>query len=207
MGGTTRFPLARAEAWANDLARMLRRRTERVEVAGSIRRRKPDVGDVEIVFVPRFEVRPVEAQAREPAEPPPPSAQASLFGAPPPPAAPAPKPVQVNLVWDFMDQLVAAGVIAAPTKAGERFRSYPGDHERPQIDLFAVAPPAQWGAIFTIRTGSGDYSKRLMGALRKRGLRCQDGAVWEGAQVLPTPEEEDFFEACGLPWVRPEDRQ
>jgi DNA polymerase/3'-5' exonuclease PolX len=111
------------------------------------------------------------------------------------------------LVWAYLDRLVATGILAAPTKAGDKMRCYPGSDTRPQLDVFAVTPPAEWGAIFAIRTGSAEFSQRCMVALRRRGLRCQDGAVWRGNVKLATPEEADFFRACGLPWVPPEERR
>lgn len=40
---------------AEDLKTMLERSCERIEIAGSIRRRKPDVGDIELLCIPKFE--------------------------------------------------------------------------------------------------------------------------------------------------------
>jgi len=47
--------LNRAEAIAEEIMGLLDGSCDRKEIAGSIRRRKPDVGDIEILCIPRFE--------------------------------------------------------------------------------------------------------------------------------------------------------
>ena len=47
--------LDRANAIAEEIMGLLDGSCERKEIAGSIRRRKPDVGDIEILCIPRFE--------------------------------------------------------------------------------------------------------------------------------------------------------
>ena len=51
--GKPRVPLALAVAIAEEVRALLAPACERLEVAGSIRRRRPDVGDVELVAVPK----------------------------------------------------------------------------------------------------------------------------------------------------------
>lgn len=55
---TTKFPRTQALAVAEELVAALRPACERLEIAGSLRRGKAEVGDVEILFVPRVEERP-----------------------------------------------------------------------------------------------------------------------------------------------------
>lgn len=50
-----RFDLATAEAIARDVVALLAPYCERIEIAGSIRRRRPVVGDIEVVAIPRSE--------------------------------------------------------------------------------------------------------------------------------------------------------
>ncbi|MDP2952014.1 MAG: hypothetical protein Q8O76_01695, partial [Chloroflexota bacterium] len=54
MGGQTRFPLLHASAVARDLMELLEASCERLAIAGSIRRKKPDVGDIELLAIPRL---------------------------------------------------------------------------------------------------------------------------------------------------------
>ncbi|MBA7555427.1 hypothetical protein ES705_48089 [subsurface metagenome] len=46
--------LKKAKAIADELVELLRLACERLVVAGSIRRRKPDVGDIELLCIPKF---------------------------------------------------------------------------------------------------------------------------------------------------------
>src|SRR5438045_3687642 len=50
---TTRTPLAEARAIAEDFRDLIADSCDQVEIAGSIRRQKPDIGDIEIVAVPK----------------------------------------------------------------------------------------------------------------------------------------------------------
>lgn len=178
-----RWPLAQAREIADRLAESLRPACLKIEVAGSIRRRKPDVGDIEIVLLPRTEERPLPGQG-------------GLFDA-------APRMERVNLAWETLDPL-----LGRPMKGGERMRCYLATEERPQIDIFSVADPRSWGNILAIRTGPASFSKGLVVSLLKRRWAQANGLVWDAAdRVVPCPEEEDFFRACGRPWVRPEDRK
>lgn len=49
----TRWPYAEARAVADELLALLTPATERIAIAGSVRRERPDCGDVELVFIPR----------------------------------------------------------------------------------------------------------------------------------------------------------
>jgi len=46
--------LEKAKAIAEELKELLAPACERIRIAGSIRRRKPDVGDIEILAIPKF---------------------------------------------------------------------------------------------------------------------------------------------------------
>lgn len=182
MSNTTRWPLAKAAAYARSLVSYISPYCERIEVAGSIRRRRPDVGDVELVLIPRLKARISGQQMR-------------MFGDPIPT-----KPH--SLTWEVLDQL-----FGAPEKGGDRYRCYPAVEKRPQVDIFAVLPPAQWGPMYCLRTGPAAFSKDCVIRLRKRGMRQEAGRVMKGEQVVDCPEELDFLRACGLPWIAPEDRR
>src|SRR5690348_11104894 len=59
MSTGTRIPLRQAEQSAERLIERIRDCCERIEVAGSIRRRLPTVGDIELVAVPKIDRQPV----------------------------------------------------------------------------------------------------------------------------------------------------
>jgi DNA polymerase/3'-5' exonuclease PolX len=93
-------------------------------------------------------------------------------------------------------------------KAGDRYIQVEQVLESPYtLDLFLVHPPAEWGTLFAIRTGPASWSRELVTRIRGRLWRCQDGhVVDERGQVVPTPEEADFFRTALTPWVPPEQR-
>jgi DNA polymerase/3'-5' exonuclease PolX len=180
-----RLSLLQAEAVASRLVTLLRPGCSRIEIAGSIRRRRPDVGDVEIVAVPRFED----------------GIPASMFDPPP----------KVSALDSIFALAFESGVLAPHPERpanGERYKRLWIPKPGIQLDLFLVAPPAEWGPIFTIRTGPAAFSQRLVTALLDKGWRCHEGRViGKRGETVPCPEERDFFAACGEPWTEPEVRR
>lgn len=90
-----------------------------------------------------------------------------------------------------------------------------------KLDLFLCWPPAEWGTLMAIRTGPAEYSRYLVTELRRKGWRCERGTVWRprqdprdtstperlgGLVRFPTPDESDFFEACGVEMPPPHRR-
>lgn len=85
------------------------------------------------------------------------------------------------------------------------------------LDLFIVLPDRQWGPTMLIRTGPGDANQALVTAewmknsngdqgVLPPGMKFQDGAILRGGVELDTPEEWDVFSALGLPYISPLDR-
>lgn len=187
MSDKPRIPLAEAEAVAAELVELLRPAVERIEIAGSIRRRRPDVGDLEICCVPRFAM-----------------VAADLFGEGRP----------VDQLHALCSELISQGELGfrldrnGHMAFGERykrlsFRGYP-------LDIFCVLHPAQWGVIFAIRTGPADFSHRMVKDRRYGGMlpewaEVRDGAVRHrrSGEVLQMPEESDLFRVLGYETVPP----
>jgi DNA polymerase/3'-5' exonuclease PolX len=203
MSAKVAVDLLTAQEIAAAIVVLLRPACERIEVAGSIRRRRPEVGDVEIVAEPRL-------------------VSCDFFGS-----------VEHSLLDDLLAGLVQEGALVQGEKDGPKFKQYRIPLVNLGLDLFVVTPPATWGVIFAIRTGSADFSRMLVTRARQMGMRVADGALYElrklsqteqasaGAmdiahfrrymayrlKPVPTPEEEDFFAALGLEWVAPEKRE
>jgi DNA polymerase/3'-5' exonuclease PolX len=170
---------------AEMLVSFLRPACEKVEIAGSLRRGKAEVGDIEIVIEPTLE--PIFGLFRL-------------------------TMTYRNLLDPLLEELVAGKVVGRGERWGNRYKTL-SIPELPGLkcDLFIVLPPAQWGVIFTIRTGPADFSRRLVTKRRYGGLlpshmRIKDGALWIGEESAPTPTEQSFFEAIGLEWIPPEKR-
>jgi DNA polymerase/3'-5' exonuclease PolX len=172
-------------AWlaALDVGRATYGAVDRFEVCGSLRRNAREVGDVEIVVVPRLEQRPT----------------GDLFGT----------TEQVSLLELRAAELLAAGdlVAAHPSdpKNGPKYKKLWHKRAGIQIDLFIVRPE-QWGPAVAIRTGPASFSALLVTELRRRGMRCEGLEVKRGAEVVPCPDERTFFKLCGKPFFPPESR-
>ncbi|QNN23539.1 hypothetical protein HED60_15060 [Planctomycetales bacterium ZRK34] len=199
----TRIPLAAADRLAAKLIDELGPSCAVIEIAGSIRRRRPDVGDVELVAIPKL-------------------VSDGLFDGPGSP--------QRSLLQDRCDQLVAAGRMHRMQggERNQRFMIGQGDR-RAQLDLW-ICTPETWGVLFAIRTGSADFARSLVtpvshGGRLQDGLVVKHGRVWRsdqvmqgmidadnyrgpffnpmpGAEPLPTPTERDFLALAGG-WVEP----
>jgi DNA polymerase/3'-5' exonuclease PolX len=156
--------LEQATAMAEDVKGQLAPHCHRIEIAGSIRRRKAEVGDIEIVAIP--------------------------------------KPYGVGL---FLSG-VASVVNQWPKVRGElpcRYtqRTLPGAGIK--LDLF-FATPVNWGLIFAIRTGSADYSYRVLACgWVGKGYKSIDGMLMKDGVAVPVREETDLFRLIGVPWTEP----
>ena len=193
MSTAVRVPLSRAEAVSAELIALLSPAAERVEVAGSIRRRSPDIGDIELVAIPRYHVEAV----------------AGLWGA---------EESEVNDLHVLVTDLLTDGTLLPhPTdpKRGERYSKVVHAASGLQVDLFA-ARPETFGLIFLIRTGPAAYSQWLVTAARSKGFHVAEGELHRGSMApevhvrcerVPVPGEADVYTALGLAYTRPEDRR
>jgi len=175
------FPLPRAREIAENLAKVLRAGCDRLEIAGSIRRKVAQVKDIELVAIPRG--IPVD-----------------LFG------NPATGKTKLDVI---VDGLLEDGLLEArePKRLGDRYKALRTTRTGVGVDLFIVRPPAQWGAIFAIRTGGADFSRFCVTEARKHGRRVERGRVVdEAGRTIETPEEADFFRAVRVGFVPPEKR-
>lgn len=170
-----------AQRAAKELVAELEPHCHRIQVAGSIRCREPEVKDIEIVCVPRT--------------------SRNLFG-----EMDLEQPHAVRRRLEEFGVRPRHNVNGHHIGWGQRFLA--GELEGVAIDVFCVLPPAQWGCILAIRTGPAQYSRHLVTIAKRRKTPCVDGRLVRsaGGEIL-TPEEEDFFAALGLDWVAPEDRR
>ncbi len=194
MNGGRPVPLATAEPIAAALRGLLAPACARIAIAGSVRRRKPTVSDVELVAVPRLIVEPA----------------GDLWGE---------RTVERDLLAERLAALAAGGELVprrvmlhrADGRREESRRIGPAYqalvYRDLPIDLFIVRPPAEWGVIFALRTGPGDWNTRLVTECQRYGRRVQGGRLLVDGLPVACPEETDFFRAIGQPWVEPAERQ
>ncbi len=175
------FPNSRARALAEEIIEELRPYCERIEVAGSVRRGKAQVKDIEIVALPLI------------------TYETDLLG----------NPVEVNPLerypWRSLGKVI---------KNGSRYKQLELYEAEIKLDLFIVLKPAQFGVIFTIRTGPAEFSQWCVTQRRKGGglpshCAVHEGGVYSGddKKPIPMPEELDFLDFLGLGWVEPGERK
>jgi DNA polymerase/3'-5' exonuclease PolX len=159
----------------------------RVAIAGSIRRKKPLVGDIELVgeravgqeFMFEDRVRQELEALRVSRGDPGVRKDGRPFKAP----------------W------------------GERY--FKGKHYMPglqahiQVDFFVVFPPADWGVVYLIRTGCAEFSQAFVTRLHRWGLHTDGGHLVtdkNGVEV-PCKDEETFFRWNRMEFVPAEHRE
>jgi DNA polymerase/3'-5' exonuclease PolX len=184
--------LVHARQAAADVAALLAPACERIEVAGSIRRERPEVKDLELVAIAKQGGRPV-------------------WGEP----ATAAGPLE-GLVARLL-QTRQLALDPALKRLGAKYKRllYIRGAIRLPVDLFIVAPE-NWGNQLVIRTGNAEWSHLLVTPRRQGGFMPddmwhKDGYLWrakdcEEGEVVPCPEESDFFREMGLPLAPPADR-
>lgn len=90
-----------------------------------------------------------------------------------------------------------------------QFAGYSGDLYT--VDLFLPSVET-WAVVYMIRTGSSDFSRRMvtkrsMGGLMPNGLSVADGRVWLNGAALTLADEGDLFSEWGMDFVEPKDRK
>ncbi len=160
------YPYDEAYTIATKVIEQLKPYCERIEIAGSIRRKKSQIGDIEIVAIPK-EYGPNDGIA-----------------------------AIVNQ-WPK----VKGEMIFGKTKYTQRVLP-----EGIKLDLF-FATKENWGSILAIRTGSADFSHRVLACgWVKQGYKSESGFLFKNGQKFEVHEEKDLFQIIGIPYVEPEDR-
>ena len=206
MSGGQRFPSSVAGPVAKRFVELIAPYCDQVEIAGSLRRRLPTVGDIEIVAVPKIDQR-----------------TGGLF---------ADVVSAHDLLADFLDQWWATGDIQKRLDKNDR-PAWGPRHKRLTydgipVDLFTPAEPDRLGIVLVIRTGPAEFSHRLVTPkdqsvvvgkkpngheIRRPGLlpqmyRVQDG--WLTFRVsgerIPTPDEATVFDLLGIDYAEPWNR-
>lgn len=165
---------------ADMLVSLLSPACSRIELAGSLRRMRPMISDIEIIAIPK----PIT----------------NLIG----------EPTGRTEVDDLLDRFPVHFV-----KRGQRYQQFWfEDRQKIQpfyVDLF-LQNADTWGVNMMIRTGSAEFSKRMVtpkpqGGYMPPGYTIREARVWTNGATVATPEEADIFDFWGMKFVQPVDRQ
>lgn len=176
----TKISLSQGAGLASKIVGALMPGCERIEVAGSIRRKKETVGDIEIVAIP--------------------TCQTDLFG--------QPNDEAPTLLDQILGSLIMDERIKRGQRWGQKFRQFhPAAQPDITVDLFLVTAES-WGVQLMIRTGSAEFSRKAVTQQHKGGFLHNDchihnGRVWYHGREIETPEEADVFKWLNCGWVEP----
>ena len=154
-----------AKSIADELIDLMKPFCEKIEIAGSVRRKKRNVKDIEICLIPKDKNK--------------------LF----------------NTLGLF---LLKNNKQFKYNKNGDRYKQF--TYKNVNIDLF-ICHKDNWGLLFLIRTGSAEFSTKILARWKKVSNRgySKDGYLYDGKhEIHYTPEEIDVFNLCRMDWVEPE---
>lgn len=177
--------LEMADRIAAELMGKLRPACVRCEAGGSVRRRKPVVGDLEIVFIPQLEDRQVDMFNTE-------------------------RVPETDAVIERMVESETLDWDREVKRNGPLYKRLIHMTTGLVVELFG-ARSENWGLIYALRTGPGDFNHLLVshewqGGAMPGDMRMEGGYLWKRGVRLETLTEDAFFEAMGLPCWRPEER-
>jgi DNA polymerase/3'-5' exonuclease PolX len=181
-----KFPRALAVAVAKQICDAIWPSVHRMIVAGSLRRRKESVGDVEILYIPRFATLP----------------RADDLFAP---------PEEVNLADQTIDSLIRDAIItprrnvAGAVTWGDKNKLALHIESSVPVDLFATTE-ASWFNYLVCRTGSAANNTRIASAAQFRKWKWNpygEGFTDQEGNTVAVTCEQDAFRLVGLPYLEP----
>ena len=153
--------LNEAKTIAEKYLNLLKPYCSRIEIAGSIRREKPEVGDIELIVI----VKDIKGFSKEV------NKLEKVKGEP---------------TGKYTQRILPEGI---------------------KLDLF-IANKRNWGLIFAIRTGSAEFSHKVLArGWVKAGYKSINGMLTKDGKEIEVREEKDLFNLIGIPYVEPELRR
>jgi len=183
-----RWPRRAALAVAEELRAILAPFCHRIVVAGSLRRGRPEVGDVELVYVSRSEKRQLPGDMFEWRD-----------------VALADVEIATMQAVGLLDRrLNVRGAVTYGPKNKLMLHRPTGM----PVDLFATTEEAWWNYL-VCRTGPAESNVRICEAAIRKGWHWNPYSVGftTPAGVRRADSEQDVFDLVGLPYLKPEDRR
>lgn len=175
----TKMPYADALAMANHLVSLLKPGCERIMIAGSLRRQKPEIGDIEIVAMPMLE--PV----------------CDLFG----------MPVE-GMERSGLDERLASLKTEGYTKNGAKYKQFMWQGISVDLFIASAETWGCVSTIRTGSADFTHWlvTPRRHGGGCPSHLKFSEGRLVTGGAHYPTPEEVDVFAALEQTWIEPAER-
>lgn len=182
----TKFPRALALAAAADLCRLLKPVTDRLICAGSLRRKKAEVGDLELVYIPKFNVVPD-----------------GLFDT-----------AKENLTDRALAEILDREILVQRKNSlgtftwGERNKLAIHTATGIPVDLFAT-DERSWFNYLVCRTGSAGTNMHIAAEALKKGWRWhpyKEGFTDADGNLVTVHSEREVFDLVGLPYLEPWER-
>ena len=153
-----------------------------IAVAGSIRRHRDFPHDVDLVCIPMARLQ-----------------QPSLLD--------GGEGERINMLDEYIVGMAQRGE-AELKKGGLRMRGL--IFEGVKVDVF-YADIDNFGYLLALRTGPGEYSRRLVtsrsfGGLKPQEITLENGYVYRYGKLVSVPSEREFFSAMGVDYILPEYR-
>lgn len=175
-----KFPRANAISVAREVASCLKPVCERILVAGSLRRGKAEVGDVELLYIPKVE------WCRDPGD---------FFSS-----------VQINMADNAIASMEINGVLAKRKNVNGSVMFGPKNkimvHCRTGIpvDLFSTSESC-WFNYLVCRTGPAESNTQIAIIAQRIGWRWQpySNGFYRDGKIYEITSEEDVFRFVGLP--------
>jgi DNA polymerase/3'-5' exonuclease PolX len=183
-----KWPLEIAMLVADEIVAILKPDCQRIAILGSLRRQKPQVGDIEILFSPKYEER-----------------RAGLFDT-----------VRESLSEEAIQRLLDTDFLSQRPNVNGGFTwgrlNKLAIHRNSGIpvDLFCEPDVRDWPRSMAIRTGPKEFNIELMATAPKVGYIAH--AYGEALHKASNGErfivetEREFIEVCGLKYLEPKDR-
>ena len=168
--------LSESKKRAATLIELLAPTCERIQVAGSIRRAKTKVKDIELVAIPVAE------------------REENLFGEP------------VGNRYPIDDLLSGLNVKLSKNGDRYKQFEFEGQQvdlflaSQNRWGVIFTIRTGDWKFSKKLMT------PQSFGGYLPFGMKVKDGRLWKEGIALQTPEEQDYFEVIGLDWIDPRDR-
>jgi len=186
-----KWPAEQAQAVADEIVARLLPFCERIVVAGSLRRRKAEVGDVEILYIPRLATTKVDFFA-------------TATG---------------KLVDDELNFMLSCRLLEKRlNKLGSEMWGSKNKLARHAcgipVDFFS-ATPENWWNYLVCRTGGAQSNVAVASAAQRKGWKwnpygvgfSRGGALAGDSETHPVASEQEVFQFVGMPYREPWKRQ